>query len=101
MSERTAFVVIAEFVARPERMDDFLVECRADAASSVGLEPGCRSFNAVVPDDAPDHVVLYEVYDNAAAFAAHKATAHYARFAQAVAEMTVGTPVVRSCTRVG
>ena len=101
MSERTAFVVIAEFAARAERMGDFLAECRADASSSVALEPGCRSFDAVVPDDAPDHVVLYEVYDDAAAFAAHKATAHYARFAKAVEEMTIGAPTVRSCTRVG
>ena len=101
MSERTAYVVIAEFAVRPERMADFLAACREDAASSVALEPGCRSFDAVVPDDAPDHVVLYEVYDNAAAFDAHKATPHYARFAKAAMEMTLGAPHIRTATRVG
>jgi (4S)-4-hydroxy-5-phosphonooxypentane-2,3-dione isomerase len=100
-SDKTAFVVIAEFVVRPEHRDRFLAIAQADARESVANEPGCRHFDAVVPEDRPDHVVLYEVYDDRAAFEAHLQQPHYFPFRDAVPAMTVGDPVVRFCTRVG
>ena len=43
-------------------------------------EPGCRQFDVVTPDGGADRVVLYEIYDDAAAFEAHKHTPHFASF---------------------
>ncbi len=43
-------------------------------------EPGCRQFDVVTPDGGADRVVLYEIYDDAAAFEAHKRTPHFAAF---------------------
>jgi len=56
-------------------------------------EPGCRQFDVVTPVGSVDRVVLYEIYDDAAAFEAHKRTRHFAVFdggsASLVAEKVV------------
>ena len=51
-----------------------------NARASVRDEPGCRQFDVVVPDGEPDSVLLYEIYDDKAAFAAHTKTPHFAAF---------------------
>ena len=75
-----AFVVIAEFRVRPERLADFLEAARDDAVHSVADEPGCRQFDIVEPDGKEATVVFYEVYDSRAAFDAHLQTPHLERF---------------------
>ena len=99
--DKTAFVVIAEFAIRPGCLDDFLALARQDARDSVANEPGCRQFDAVQPQDAPDQVVLYEVYDDRAAFETHLQSAHYFPFRDGVPALITGEPKVRFCTRMG
>ncbi len=99
-SSKTAFVVIATFTVKAGAMDEFLAVAAADARDSVANEPGCQHFDAVIPADATDHVVLYEVYDDRAAFERHLEQPHYAPFRDAVPRLTEGEPVVRFCTRV-
>ena len=100
-SGKTAFVVIATFNVNPGAMSEFLAIAQADARDSVANEPGCQHFDAVIPEDAPDHLVLYEVYDDRAAFERHLEQPHYAPFRDAVPRLTTGEPVVRFCVRVG
>ncbi|WVT78112.1 putative quinol monooxygenase (plasmid) [Sinorhizobium chiapasense] len=75
-----AFVVIAEFRVRPERLVEFLNAASDDAAHSVADEPGCHRFDVVQPEGEGSTVVFYEVYDSRAAFDAHLETPHLARF---------------------
>jgi autoinducer 2-degrading protein len=51
-----------------------------NARASVRDEPGCRQFDVVIPQGAADRIVLYEIYDDAAAFDAHRKTSHFAAF---------------------
>ena len=98
---KSAFVVVAEFTVKPGCMEQFLALARADAHGSVTNEAGCQHFDAVQPQDAPDTIILYEVYDDRAAFDTHQKTAHYAPFRDGVPPLTVGPPVVRFCSRLG
>ena len=43
-------------------------------------EPGCREFNVLVLANRPNHVFLFEVYDNEGALAAHRETPHFKKF---------------------
>ena len=43
-------------------------------------EPGCREFNIHVRANDPNHVFIYEVYDNAAALEAHRQTPHFKKW---------------------
>ena len=71
---------------KPEHVDAFRDASRANAANSV-KEPGIARFDILQQADDPTRFVFSEVYRNAAANAAHKATAHYQAWAETVAGM--------------
>ena len=50
-------------------------------------EVGIARFDVLTDRTDPNHIVLAEVYRDEAAVAAHKETAHYARWRDAVADM--------------
>jgi quinol monooxygenase YgiN len=74
-------VVYVEFETAPADFARFKEMIAANAQASVRDEPGCRQFDVLLPRDAPNRVVLYEVYDDEAAFEAHLASAHFKDFA--------------------
>jgi len=100
MSQKTkAFVVIAEFEVSPYHKAEFLEVCGFDSVRSTEDEAGCRQFDVLTTEDSPTSVVLYEVYDDRAAFDVHVTMPHYAVFAEAVKRMGVETKAVRFFAR--
>jgi (4S)-4-hydroxy-5-phosphonooxypentane-2,3-dione isomerase len=79
-------VVHVHVRVRPEQVEAFLAETRRNAAASL-QEPGVRRFDVLRDEADETHVVLSEVYVDQAAADAHKQTAHYAHWHDAVAEM--------------
>jgi autoinducer 2-degrading protein len=49
----------------------------------------------VVPEGEADRIILYEIYDDAAAFDAHLKTPHFASFDAASAPLVAGRTVSR------
>lgn len=84
-----AFVVIAEFQVKPDKIDDFLAAAHHDSTHSVAHEPGCCQFHVIRPEAADDVVLFYEIYENRAAFDAHLETPHLARFRDSIPELIV------------
>lgn len=74
------FVVTVDFVIKPGFVDAFRAEMIANARASRTGEPGCRRFDVAFSEREPSLVFLYELYDDAAAFAAHQQTAHFKAF---------------------
>jgi autoinducer 2-degrading protein len=74
----------------PERVEDFLAATLVNAHASVD-EPGVLRFDVLRDRTDPAHVILAEVYRDEAAAAAHKETAHYATWRDAVADL-MATP---------
>jgi autoinducer 2-degrading protein len=70
----------------PGDVEAFLAECRRNSEASL-QEPGVRRFDVLQDEGDPAHVVLSEVYVDQAAVDAHKQTAHYAHWRDAVAGM--------------
>jgi (4S)-4-hydroxy-5-phosphonooxypentane-2,3-dione isomerase len=60
-------------------MSKFVEAIKENGAASV-KEPGCREFNVLVLANRPNHVFLFEVYDNEAALAAHRETPHFKKY---------------------
>lgn len=74
---------------KPEHLEAFKAATIENARNSV-QEPGITRFDVIQQSDDPTRFVLVEVYRNAdAAPAAHKQTAHYHAWADAVADMLV------------
>lgn len=73
-------MIIVDFRLKPGSRDAFRRLIDENAVASVRGEPGCRRFDVLEPAGRPDQVVLYEIYDDRAAFDAHCRTAHFAAF---------------------
>jgi len=71
---------------KPDGVEAFRAASIENARESL-REPGVARFDVVQSTEDPTRFVLVEVYRNADAPAAHKATAHYARWRDAVADL--------------
>ncbi|MFK7836523.1 MAG: putative quinol monooxygenase [Sulfitobacter sp.] len=72
------FAVTVRFEIVPDQMEAFLPLMIANARMSRNEEPGCQQFD-VCRDGTL--VLLYELYDDRAAFDAHLETDHFKDFA--------------------
>ena len=80
------YVVHVHVHVKPECAQAFAAATLENARSSV-QEPGIARFDVLQQQDDPARFVLVEVYRSVEATSAHKATAHYAKWRDAVAEM--------------
>jgi len=71
---------------KPECVEAFKAASEENARHSV-QEPGIARFDVLQRPDDPTRFVLTEVYRTPEAPAAHKETAHYAKWRDAVAGM--------------
>jgi quinol monooxygenase YgiN len=79
-------VVHVHVHVKPEWIAAFKAATLANATASA-REPGIARFDVVQQADDPARFVLVEAYRTADAPAAHKATAHYAAWRDAVEPM--------------
>jgi (4S)-4-hydroxy-5-phosphonooxypentane-2,3-dione isomerase len=70
----------------PGQIDAYLAALKENGAAAVH-EPGCHEFNITISPKDPNHVFLFEVYDNDAAFQAHRATDHFKKYAATTKDM--------------
>jgi quinol monooxygenase YgiN len=70
----------------PDGIEAFREASLANARASV-QEPGVARFDVIQQEDDPTRWELIEIYRTADAAAAHKATAHYATWRDAVAPL--------------
>lgn len=78
------YVVLAQFEVKPGKLAEMVKVAKLDAKASVANEPGCRRFDVLVPRDGGERVVLYEIYDDEAAFQAHLETPHLKQFRESI-----------------
>jgi quinol monooxygenase YgiN len=79
-------VVHVHVHVKPDQVAAFIDATRQNAIESL-REPGVARFDVIQQQDDPTRFVLVEAYKTAAAPAAHKETAHYAAWRDAVAGM--------------
>lgn len=71
---------------KTDQIDAFRAATLENAQQSV-REPGVVRFDIIQQEDDPTRFVLVEIYRDAEAPAAHKATQHYAAWRDSVAAM--------------
>jgi quinol monooxygenase YgiN len=74
---------------RPDAVEAFRAATLANAAASL-REPGVARFDIIQQQDDHTRFVLVEAYRTTDAIAAHKETAHYAAWRDAVAPLMAG-----------
>lgn len=80
------YTAVVYIHVRPETVDAFIAATHDNVRNSI-QEPGILRFDFLQQQDDPTRFILYEIYQAPEAQAAHRETAHYARWRDAVAEM--------------
>jgi len=76
----SGYVIAVDFKLHAGQYAAFRELIDENARESAQSEPGCRRFDVLEPKGEADRILLYEIYDDRAAFEAHLKTAHFARF---------------------
>ena len=87
------YVIAVDFRLHPGKRAAFRKLIDVNARASARDEPGCRRFDVLEPKGEPDHVFLYEIYDDRAAFEAHLKTPHFAVFDRESASLVAGRAI--------
>ena len=90
MESAMAKVLFVKITINPDERERFLAAIEDDAICSERDEPGCLRFNVIQDESDPNVYYFLEIYKDDAAFAAHQATPHYARWQEARAKSVVG-----------
>jgi len=89
-------VILVEFRVPAANLPRFLELVQANARTSLALEPGCRRFDVALEQaTAEPLVLLYEIYDDDAAFQAHLALDHVKSFLTAARTLVTGQSLRR------
>ena len=97
------FSLVVQMQVRPERREEFLAGMAANAEASVRDEPGCLRFDVSAVAADANRFFLYELYTDAEAFEAHKASPHFAQWREIAERVLVpgsqaNTPGELLCT---
>lgn len=76
-------VTVVHILVRPENIDQFIAATLENHQNSIN-EPGNLRFDVLQHRDNPQAFTLYEAYASDEAAAAHKQTAHYAKWRETV-----------------
>jgi autoinducer 2-degrading protein len=79
-------VNVVEYDIVPGQIDNYLAALKENGAATV-KEPGCHEFNVLVSQKDPNHVLIFEVYNDAAAALAHRETDHFKKYAATIKDM--------------
>jgi len=90
----SGYIILVDFLLKPGSKAQFRRAIDVNARASCKTEKGCRRFDVVEPRDEPDRIVLYEIYDDRAAFEEHLKTPHLARFEAASTALVTKKTVV-------
>jgi (4S)-4-hydroxy-5-phosphonooxypentane-2,3-dione isomerase len=80
------FVNAVDLDIVPAERENYLAAIKENGAAAA-KEPGCRRFDILNLSSDPNHFLLYEVYDNEAAFKAHRETEHFKKYAATTSKM--------------
>jgi quinol monooxygenase YgiN len=87
------FVIAVDFQIKPGQMAAFRRLIDANAKASVRHEKGCSRFDVCADRKDPNRILLYEIYDDRAAFDVHLKTPHFAIFNEASAPLVADKTV--------
>ena len=79
-------VLVVEYDIVPAEIDKYLTAIKELGAAAV-KEPGCRQLSIAVSQKDANHVLLFEVWDNAAALDAFFATDGFKKYQATTANM--------------
>lgn len=100
IAAKNQFAIIVNIKIKSGTAAQFMPLILDNAEASLRDEPACRQFQVAQAETDSDHFILFEVYDNAAAFDWHVRQAHSIRYNEAAGDLMVERTVQR-CKMIG
>ena len=88
-------VVLVQVTVREELLEEFERAILINAASARTREPGCVRFDVSQQEDDPTRWMFYELYKDAPAFEAHRASPHFAAYQQVADRAVASKTLIR------
>ncbi len=88
--------IFVELEAKPESFEAFRAAMLRHAALSLKEDPGCRQFDIFVPQELPNTLMVYEIYDDEASFQGHAQSKHTAAHGAATRAMVARRRLVKA-----
>ena len=89
------FAIIVEFELLEGGFDIFHQEVLKNGEASLAKEAGCQCFDVLVPSKQENRIVLYEAYDDEAAFQEHLQSRHFKEFSDRVSGLVTERKLTR------
>jgi quinol monooxygenase YgiN len=93
------YVLRVDVYVKPEFIEEFRAATVENAQNSI-REPGIVRFDLFQDNDDPTHFMLIEVYRSPEGHAAHRETAHYAKWRDTVGDWMAQTRVGTKYTNI-
>ena len=74
--DREMYIIVGLHQILPEHLNEYLENVKLHARNS-NSEPGCVRYEVLQDEDDPCAIYLYEVFEDEAAFQAHRSAEHY------------------------
>ncbi len=81
------YAVCVTLQVTPDDLEEFMPLMLENARASLTDEKGCQRFDILTDPDREGEVFLFELYEDRAAFDAHRETKHYKSFDAATVYM--------------
>jgi (4S)-4-hydroxy-5-phosphonooxypentane-2,3-dione isomerase len=75
------YINAVEIDVLPGQIEKYVAAIKEVGEATIKTEPGCSEFDITISQKDPNHLLIFEVYDNAAVFDAHLRTDHYKKYA--------------------
>ena len=92
---RPTFAIVVTFDIDPSHRADFEARVLQQRNDSLRNEEACHQFEVLVDTETPNRFVLYETYDDPAAFEAHRQTSYFDDFFSTVSPWIQGREIIR------
>jgi len=76
----SGFALVVKIRIKPDCIGEFMAAVQENGKAARETEPGCRTFDILVDPNDATSAMLYEVYDDEAAFEAHQNTPHFKKY---------------------
>jgi (4S)-4-hydroxy-5-phosphonooxypentane-2,3-dione isomerase len=92
-------VVLVQVTVKNEMLAEFERAILANADAARTREPGCLRFDVSQREDDPGQWLFYELYKDAAAFDAHRASPHFAAYQEVADKALLSKTLTRYATK--
>ncbi len=94
--EKSQVVNLAKLQIDPAQLEAYRAALREEIETSVRVEPGVLSLNAVSEKDHPERITILEIYADAEGYHAHLKSPHFTKYKTATQAMVKSLELVET-----